>query len=183
MVARYEEEQMVEILLTTRQKVLFVSVAEGTLALLAEAYLRHLKPNSKRFEVYSAVINTPLDWEVHPVVRTMVEELGQGSRRLAVSKVSDCYDEEFDYVILVGDEAAKAFHVGKLRLPATGRVLIWDFPNPTRLSSYMQYYGFQQVGRSLCELIRGLISLPRFGQTLPLSLSVERFQASSFQMS
>jgi protein-tyrosine-phosphatase len=144
------------------QRVLFLCSNNSALSQLAEAFLRRLDITGNSFEVYSAAGGPGVAKKLHPRALSLINDLGMDSEELYPKSLQTYQSQIFDYVIIVDDLTERRYQNGRLQLPATRRVLVWGFPDPTFLPDYLQSHSFQQIGENLFHLIRSLTRSPNF---------------------
>lgn len=144
------------------QRVLFVCSNNAALSQLAEAFLRRLDVTGANYEVYSAAGGPGVAKNLHPLALSLIDDLGIDSHELYTKSLQDYQGQVFDYVIIVDDITERRYQNGRLQLPATRRMLIWGFPDPTLLPDYLQSHSFHEIGENLFHLIRSLTRSPNF---------------------
>jgi arsenate reductase len=118
---------------------------------MAEALLRHLAPD--RVEAASA---GTVATRVHPLAIAAMAEKGIGVSTQRSKLMDDLFEERFDYVVTVCDNARESCPV----FPGAPKRLHWSLPDPSAVegSEEVKLQAFRSTADELMGRIRLLIA-------------------------
>ncbi|HOC39385.1 MAG TPA: arsenate reductase ArsC, partial [Thermodesulfobacteriota bacterium] len=104
-----------------KKRVLFLCTGNSCRSQMAEGLLRSFAGD--QFEVYSAGVNPT---HVHPLAITVMQEIGIDISHHWSKSVDEFFDQEFDYVITLCDDARQTCPF----FPGAHELLHWSLPDP-----------------------------------------------------
>lgn len=108
-----------------KKRVLFLCTGNSCRSQMAEGLLRSLAGD--RFEVFSAGVNPT---QVHPLTIRVMQEIGIDISGHRSKPVDEFFDQEFDYVITLCDDARQTCPF----FPGSHELLHWSLPDPAEAS-------------------------------------------------